>query len=274
MKIKIVSPFVLFLMMLYNISFAQTISFTGKAEYVVETILPSGNYKENVKTTSYFNEIGYCTRQNEKRINLDDMIANQLKKVIQAYNAEYNKRPESTAPLDSFEIEKHRSRIKAQLEEAYSKIPPLPITFIGYSASISNMPVKIDSLYYCVADTLVKTDWLLLDDTLTIDGLHCQKAEGVYQGKNLYEVWFAPSVPFGVGPVNMHGLPGIIVSATSKDKKRRYQLTKLEYPLSTPVVLAGCDVTENRISRQEFFQLQEQHKKEQQKKRESMKSNQ
>jgi GLPGLI family protein len=248
-----------------NVLICQPNSYIGKIEYSTESILSSGVYKENQKTSTYFNDISYCIQQNQNPIDINAIVANQLKTIVQAYK-------KNNIAIDSFEIEKERKKLKLKMEESFKNITTLPLIFINYSNNLSTMPQKIGEGFYCVTDSLDKTNWILLEDTMTIESLFCQKARGLILGK-FYEVWFAPSVPFAAGPSIMHGLPGIVVLAISEDKKRRYKLTKLEYPLSKSVEFTGCS-NEKVVSRSEFLQLQEQNKKELLKKiEESKKSN-
>lgn len=235
----------------------------GKIEYSRESMLTSGTYKEYDKITSYFNATSYCIMVTPKPVDIDALVASQMK-VLNKYSSIYN-----TVPLDSLEIQHQKAKIKAQIEELRKGKDNSIKTFIDYGKHISLMPRKIGDEGYCVTDTLKKIDWILLEDTMTVEGLFCQKAKGFVLGR-FYDIWFAPSIPFAAGPVSIHGLPGIIVLATSEDKKMRYQLTKLEYPLSNTVEFTGC-TNEKTITRAAFLQLQENYRKERQQKREELK---
>ncbi len=255
-KTKIV--FVLFFNCFNTYCIAQTTEFTGKIEYTLETLLASGSYKESVQSITYFNDIYQCAQQIPKFQNTDNLIEAQLDKVAQAYK-KYG------IEKDSFELAKEKEKLKMQLEERYKKIDRVN-RFIAFSNNISSMPLKVGDDAYCVIDTLAGINWILLEDTMTIEGLFCQKAKGGYNN-NFYEVWFAPSISFAAGPTILYGLPGIIVMATSEDKKKRYKMTKIEYPLSKSIQLANCE-NEKRISWKEYSALQAKHKIEMQKKRE------
>lgn len=245
----------------YSYSIAQSIEFNGKIEYTFETQLASGSYKESIQSITYFNQTYQCTQQILKSPNFDSLNNARLDKLAQAYK-KYG------IEKDSFELAKEKAKFKTQIEESYKKADATINKFIAYSNDISSMPLKVGSDAYCVIDTLAKINWTLLEDTMTIEGLFCQKAKGLY--KNLfYEVWFAPSIPFAAGPTMFYGLPGIIVMATSEDKKRRYKMTKIEYPLSKNIQLANCE-NERRISWKEFLELQAKYKIEMQKKREEL----
>lgn len=54
-------------------------------------------------------------------------------------------------------------------------------------------------------------DWELYDDTKTIAGLQCQRAE-VELGGRRWVAWFAPEIPLGLGPYKFSQLPGLVIS--------------------------------------------------------------
>ncbi len=250
-------------LLLFIYSNSQQLKFFGRIEYSSEKLLPSGNYKEFQKTATYFNENSQCTYQIDNSIDVETLVAKQMK-IISQTNEKYG------ILLDSFEYEKKKKNIKTQIEQKIKESNfSAPLRFTVYNSPISNTMQTIGKNSYCIVDTTAKIDWILLPDTMTIMGLFCQKARGLIFD-NFYEVWFSPSISFPAGPTVMNGLPGIIVLATSEDKKRKYQLIKLEYPLTNPKEFANCS-SEKVISRTEFFQLQDEYKKEQRQKIEELK---
>jgi GLPGLI family protein len=246
----------------YCHSYSQIQKYIGKIEYSRESMLASGTYKEFDKITSYFNEYSNCTIITAKQVGIDVEVARELDLILK-YTTKYN-----TEPLDSLQIQHEKAKIKARIEERRKRTDYTVKIFIDFRTHISFSSRKIGDDGYCVTDTLKKTDWVLLEDTMTIEGLLCQKARGFVMGK-YYEVWFAPSIHFSDGPENMYGLPGIIVLATSEDKKRRFKLTKLEYPLSSIVEFTGC-TNEKTISKVELIKLQDKYRNDRQKKREDL----
>jgi GLPGLI family protein len=207
---------------------AQENTFIGKIDYVKERKLLSGEYmpRDNADYETFFNSTAYLFVQ-KSSIDIDGIVDKQMKNI-----------PKESS-IDSFEIARERAKLKRQLENdigtkiAYN-------TIINFSTNVSQRVRKNDYGSYCVVDSLSKIGWQLKEDTMTIEGLLCQKARGFFIDK-YYDVWFAPSVPFAAGPLKMHGLPGVIVLATSEDGKTRYRMKTLTYPLTTPIKVSGCN---------------------------------
>ncbi len=236
---KILCSFLMLL--LFKNSNAQENVFIGKINYVKETKLLSGEYvaRNNAESETYFNSTSYAFMQNMK-IDFDGLTDKAMKTM-----------PNQVA-IDSFEVARQREKIKKQIESQIGASSSK--TFIDIKTNVAHKPRIIANNSYCVIDTLAKIVWELKEDTMTIDGLLCQKARGFFIDK-FYTVWFASSVPFAAGPLKMHGLPGVIVLATSEDDKTRYRMKSLNYPLQTPEKISGCNGGK-QISPTESLQLE------------------
>lgn len=70
-------------------------------------------------------------------------------------------------------------------------------------------------------DTLPRIRWHIRDETKQIGPFHCAAASGMFAGR-IYDVWFTPEIPVGLGPYKLCGLPGMILEAASRDGKVRY----------------------------------------------------
>ncbi|SCC28248.1 GLPGLI family protein [Chitinophaga costaii] len=65
--------------------------------------------------------------------------------------------------------------------------------------------------------------WELMADTLTINGLHCQKALLAGYGHRNWTAWFCNDIPISDGPYKFCGLPGLIVKIA--DEKEYWSFT-------------------------------------------------
>ncbi|PZR22450.1 MAG: hypothetical protein DI535_26145 [Citrobacter freundii] len=89
-------------------------------------------------------------------------------------------------------------------------------------------------------------NWKLSNDKKEISGYSCQKAVGEYGGRT-FEAWFAPDLPYAVGPWKLNGLPGLILSATDTKNEIAFvckEITKNSDPeeLVTPYMNIGRSV--------------------------------
>ena len=76
---------------------------------------------------------------------------------------------------------------------------------------------------YETHEPMVKIDWTLTDDTLTIGGLSCRRATGRLYGK-LWTAWYTEDIPSSAGPWKLRGLPGLIVKAEDSEGIHRFEL--------------------------------------------------
>jgi len=72
---------------------------------------------------------------------------------------------------------------------------------------------------YYVFETEDDQQWKITNETKESEGIKLQKALTDYGGRQ-WEAWFAPSIPFQVGPYKFKGLPGLIVEL--RDSKDQY----------------------------------------------------
>jgi len=73
---------------------------------------------------------------------------------------------------------------------------------------------KVGEEYIGYKSQPLKKDWQLLQDTLTINGILCNKAIRKSSSATdlTVEAWYAGSIPILEGPITEYGLPGLIMS--------------------------------------------------------------
>lgn len=82
---------------------------------------------------------------------------------------------------------------------------------------------------FIVFDDWVDIEWSITDKKKTILGYECQKAKGIFRGRE-YTAWFTSEIPVPFGPWKLFGLPGLIMEATDKDKMVQMKAKKINYP--------------------------------------------
>lgn len=94
--------------------------------------------------------------------------------------------------------------------------------------------------------------WIILNESKEIGGISCQKAKGIFGGRN-YTVWFAESIPFSSGPWKLIGLPGLILSASDDTSRIKFEFSGLEYPKTKTELITWAKA--QKISELEFQKL-------------------
>ena len=87
------------------------------------------------------------------------------------------------------------------------------------------LPLRKNSIEYI--ESLPKMSWTISEETKDVLGYDCQKAETDFRGRH-WTVWFAPDIPVDCGFWKFSGLPGLILSAESKDGFFNYTAVSIE----------------------------------------------
>jgi GLPGLI family protein len=86
---------------------------------------------------------------------------------------------------------------------------------------------------YLIEGAMPAINWKISDDTATFSGLHCQKANGHFKGRD-YIVWFCPDLPVHTGPWKLNGLPGIIIDAHDTKNEVVFAFDGVEKTVPSP----------------------------------------
>lgn len=94
--------------------------------------------------------------------------------------------------------------------------------------------------------------WEIQNETITINGLKCQKALVTHGGRN-YTAWFTTDIPINSGPYIFTGLPGLIVKI--HDDRDHYNFTLLEIKKSTKDLPIEEPQSFQEITKAEFLKM-------------------
>ncbi|MBP6023890.1 GLPGLI family protein [Ferruginibacter sp.] len=85
-------------------------------------------------------------------------------------------------------------------------------------------------------------NWSVSEDTSTINGIKCQKAETNFSGRN-WIAWFSMDIPSTDGPYKFNGLPGLIIKISDSSGYYTFLLTQyvnkkitVAFPKSQPPI--------------------------------------
>lgn len=87
-----------------------------------------------------------------------------------------------------------------------------------------------------VSEKLPKLNWLLKDQTKKIGNYQCYLAELSFRGR-IFDVWYNPKIHTQFGPWKFYGLPGLIITAQSKDKNILINLDKFEISKNNDIMI-------------------------------------
>ena len=80
---------------------------------------------------------------------------------------------------------------------------------------------------YLLEEPKYKLNWTITNDTMSIEGIHCQKATTHFKGRN-WIAWYATELPFQSGPWKLNGLPGLIIDAHDDKNEVKFEFGGLE----------------------------------------------
>jgi GLPGLI family protein len=128
-------------------------------------------------------------------------------------------------PLAMGQLRDKKRKKKDWLEYQWSEY------FKDFSANILTeyirMPIHLHRNNSQYSEYLHPQQWEISDDTLTVIGYLCQKAECRFRGRN-YTAWFAVDIPINNGPWKFGGLPGLILKLYDNDKLYTFECIGIE----------------------------------------------
>ncbi len=108
----------------------------------------------------------------------------------------------------------------------------------------------IKGVFPILKENLPAISWKISGESKKIEKFNCIKAEGSFAGR-VYDVWFSPEIPVGLGPHKLGGLPGLILEAKSRDGFVIFEFKSYESPSPEAVKLekpsGGKEMTLNEL---------------------------
>ena len=142
---------------------------------------------------------------------------------------------------------------KREYYDEYQREGMAHVPTIFVSLADKNMEVHEDvPPYHYTYQESGDLQWTLLDDTLTITGYLCHKAQTTYGGRTWY-AYYAEDIPSSAGPWKLHGLPGLIVKA--EDAEGIFCFEMFELTQQSVAITNLVDATINKTKRDKFIQM-------------------
>jgi len=118
----------------------------------------------------------------------------------------------------------------------------MPTVWINHPEGTTTVREKVFPREFEGHEPTPSLDWTLTDDTLTINGYLCLRAETTFRDIR-WEVWYTEEVPSSVGPWRLRGLPGLIVKATGN----AHTFTLAELRHETSAITYASDIKIERM---------------------------
>lgn len=93
----------------------------------------------------------------------------------------------------------------------------------------------LDKRFNYYFDDVPTINWKIQSDRKQILGYTCTKAIGKFRGRT-YVVWFAPFLPYYIGPWKLSGLPGLILEAHDTDNMFAFRAVSVKLNAQLPVL--------------------------------------
>lgn len=193
------------------------------------------SYREPVKCEALdnsvlrvFYETIFVNDVNKPRNTEIDLMALEIgEKGISRYYSENRRKTDSVMN----EQMKNGTTVRFELNSTTGKaIPSLGDTrevYKNYPSGKISVTERISDSNYLYEEDKNIFQWQIESDTREILSYTCKKAVTGFRGR-LYEVWFAPELPYNDGPWKFSGLPGLILAVRDSDNNFVFQAVRIE----------------------------------------------
>lgn len=109
------------------------------------------------------------------------------------------------------------------------------IIHLDFKIKAATISDKLITKTYSYTEKINQPVWKIGFLSDNILGQKCQMATTTFRGRN-YIAWFAPSIPYPMGPWLFNGLPGLILKVSDDKKQFVFECIELNTPKSTTKV--------------------------------------
>lgn len=127
----------------------------------------------------------------------------------------------------------------------------VPTIFVSLADKTMDVQEDVPPYHYAYQES-EELNWTLLDDTLTITGYLCHKAQTTYGGRTWY-AYYTEDIPTTAGPWKLKGLPGLIVKA--EDAENIFCFEMFELTQQSIVITNPVEAAITKTKRDKFVQL-------------------
>lgn len=92
----------------------------------------------------------------------------------------------------------------------------------------------IEDEHFVIHEKLLNTKWHLSNEKKEILGYQCQKATGIFRGRQ-YTLWFSSEIPASFGPWKFNGLPGLILEVKENSGALEFLALKITLTNTTEI---------------------------------------
>ena len=206
----------------------------------IDTVLLRVEYKMKyieTKEDSTYSEDLYCLNIGKK---MSCCYSNVKSYTLEQFPADILKAIETRKSIDTLKmvgsaLQKEMGTYKTFECSVYKNYPKSG--FMGSYYMITNGKIspssESDHLYN--VEEIPSYNWNMEDGDTIICNYHCQKASTAYNGR-IWNVYYAPELPFQDGPWKLGGLPGLILKAEDVTKEFCFEAFEIGRPKSIPHV--------------------------------------
>lgn len=127
---------------------------------------------------------------------------------------------------------------------------PTDLSNAQYTMLAKNQLLSSNRIFvteYLVDESAKQTQWTITGETKEIAGIACQKATGRVKGRD-YAAWFAPELPYSLGPWKLNNLPGLILEASDNAGEVFFEFERMSSEASTATVELPNKATQVSLS--------------------------